>query len=343
MSLALISVIIPCYNVEQYIDRCIQSLVKQTIGIENLELIFINDASTDHTYVKLCEWEKKYPNSILIINNTINLRQGGARNIGISYASAEHIGFVDSDDWIEPTMYEKMYKIVKQHNVDVVGVLHQREDITGKIYHEEPEYSGPKEVVCNYRDTSYSPPGGIWSKLYRKQVILENEVYFPEHMAYEDNYWGAILGNYLQTFYVIDEILYHYFVNLNSTLMSQNASHHKDRLQIELLIREELKQRGLYEKNKEKLDFRFIKAYYINTLHIFFTKYHPLPYDTILMMQQELSKQVPDFMDNPYLHELNDLEMLFLKTANMTLQKEDFEDIAAIYRNAIIEYNNSIS
>lgn len=343
MGQALISVIIPCYNVEQYIDRCIQSLVKQTIGIKNLELIFINDASTDHTYDKLCEWERKYPDSILLINNTVNLRQGGARNIGISYASADYIGFVDSDDWIDPTMYEKMYQIVKQHDVDVVCVLHQREDIHGKIYHEEHVYQGPKETVYRFQDMSSGLPGGIWSKLYRKQIILENEVYFPEHLAYEDNYWVSILRYYLHTFYVIDEILYHYFVNLSSTLMSQNASHHTDRLQIELLTRKELQKRGFYEKNKAKLDFLFLKVYYVNTLHIFFTKYQDLPYDTILLMQEEVAKQVPDFMNNPYLHELSELELLFLKTAGMSLQKEEFEDIAAIYRKAIIDYNNSIS
>ena len=63
-----VSIIIPCYNAERYIDRCVLSLVNQTIGIDNLELIFVNDASTDHTYEKLCEWEVKYSESIMVIN-----------------------------------------------------------------------------------------------------------------------------------------------------------------------------------------------------------------------------------------------------------------------------------
>lgn len=334
-----ISIIIPCYNVEKYIDRCVESLVNQTIGIDALELIFINDASTDGTLDKLLTWEKKYQDSILVINNSMNMRQGGARNAGLGYASAEYVGFVDSDDWVDVTMYRKMYDVVEKYHVDEVGVMYQREDINGNIYHEDREYQGPKGTVF-YRkkeEKKFSMPGGIWSKLYRKSLILDNEVFFPEHLAYEDNYWGVLLGYYVNSCYFIDEVLYHYFVNLESTIMSRDASHHMDRLQIELLKREELKKRGFYSQEKERLDFQFLKTYYINTLHIFFTKFQEVPYDTVQMMQREVARQVPDFMQNPYLHELNWIEMFFLKTAGMKLSREDFEEIAAGYRKDIKE------
>ena len=104
-----ISIIIPCYMVEQYIDRCVNSLLNQSIGLENLELIFINDASPDLTLSKLLDYEQLYPESILIIDSKENMKQGGARNLGLMYASADYIGFVDSDDWVEPTMFEKLY------------------------------------------------------------------------------------------------------------------------------------------------------------------------------------------------------------------------------------------
>lgn len=335
-----ISIIIPCYNVGKYIDRCVESLVNQTIGLEALELIFINDASTDDTYEKLLDWEKRYQDSILVINNSTNMRQGGARNIGIRYASAEYVGFVDSDDWVDVTMYQKMYDVVERYHVDEVGVMYQREDMNGRVYHEDREYQGPKGTVFfkNNGEKRFSMPGGIWSKLYRKSVILDNDVFFPEHLVYEDNYWAVLLGYYVKSCYFIDEVLYHYFVNLESTIMSRDALHHMDRLEIEILKREELKRRGFYSREKERLDFQFLKTYYVNTLHIFFTKFQEVPYETIQMMQREVARQVPDFMENPYLQELNWIEMFFLKTAGMKLTKEDFEEIATGYRKDIAQY-----
>lgn len=82
-----ISVIVPCFNVESTIDRCLESIVKQTVGINSLEIILVNDASIDGTFAKLCEWEGKYPDSIMVINCKGNKRPGGARNIGMEYAS----------------------------------------------------------------------------------------------------------------------------------------------------------------------------------------------------------------------------------------------------------------
>ena len=90
-----VSVVIPCYNAENYIDRCISSLVCQTIGLEAMELIFVNDASGDRTIEHLRAWEEKYPDSIVVIDCEENHRTGGARNIGMRRASAKYIGFMN--------------------------------------------------------------------------------------------------------------------------------------------------------------------------------------------------------------------------------------------------------
>ena len=100
--MAKISIIIPCYNVAEYIDRCLNSIISQTIGLEALEIICIDDASTDNTWQKLQQWEHSYPEQILLVHCDNNARQGTARNIGLSYASSLWISFIDSDDWIEP-------------------------------------------------------------------------------------------------------------------------------------------------------------------------------------------------------------------------------------------------
>ena len=319
-----ISVIIPCYNVEKYIDRCVNSLVKQTFGVENMELIFVNDASTDSTYEKLCLWEAKYSDSILVINCGENKKQGAARNIGLGYASAPYIGFVDSDDWVELDMYEKMYKKAISTGADVVGVQHQREDANGKIYHEEKAYSGKMDVLCEVPDESYKGlPGGIWSGLFKKKLIIENDIYFPENLAYEDNYWGVLIGYYIKSYYIIDEVLYHYFVNFDSTIMKKEGSHHLDRLVIEKMKLDELKKRGLYEANRDKIEFQFLLLYYINTLHTLLLRMKNIPYETICMMQREVCQEFPDFENNPYLDRLNMVEQFFLKTVRAELSNGD--------------------
>ncbi len=80
---AKISVIIPCYNVGNYIDRCMASIAVQTLGVENLEIIFIDDASTDDTWERLQRWEKRFPDNILLIHSDVNGKPGAARNIGL--------------------------------------------------------------------------------------------------------------------------------------------------------------------------------------------------------------------------------------------------------------------
>ena len=97
-----VSVVVPCYNAAQYLDKCIRYLLNQTIGRENIEIILVNDASTDdgRTWCKIMEYERMFPDVILAVSLEENMRQGGARNTGISYASGEYLIFCDADDWL---------------------------------------------------------------------------------------------------------------------------------------------------------------------------------------------------------------------------------------------------
>ena len=109
-----VTIIVPCYNVEQYIDDCINSIKRQTIGMEHLEVIMVNDASTDASFDHILAFEKEYPESVLAVDLKENVMQGGARNIALSYASGEYITFLDSDDWVEDDFYEELYQIAKK-------------------------------------------------------------------------------------------------------------------------------------------------------------------------------------------------------------------------------------
>ena len=112
-----VSVIVPFYNVEKYIEKCLNSLVNQSL--EEIEIILVNDGSQDSSKEKAKEIEKKFPNKIKYYEKA-NGGLGDARNFGIKYATGEYIAFLDSDDYVEPTMYEEMYEKAKQENADMV-------------------------------------------------------------------------------------------------------------------------------------------------------------------------------------------------------------------------------
>ena len=116
-----ISVIIPVYNVARYLQRCIDSLIAQTIS-DKIELIFVNDASPDNCLEILRENERRYPDKITVIDSAENLSQGGARNLGMLRAKGEYIGFVDSDDFVSPSMYQKLYDKAVSSDADAVFI-----------------------------------------------------------------------------------------------------------------------------------------------------------------------------------------------------------------------------
>ena len=122
-----LSIIVPCYNVENFIDRCLSSLTGQTLSKECYEIILVDDASTDRTWQHINEWEKKYPDLILAVHCDENGKMGRARNIGLSYATGEYVGFTDSDDWVEPEMFAALLAEAEKNKEDVVSCGHIRD------------------------------------------------------------------------------------------------------------------------------------------------------------------------------------------------------------------------
>lgn len=338
-----ISVIVPCYNAEKWIDRCIRSLVQQTIGLEYLEIILVNDASLDHTYEKLCEWERKYPRDIIVINSSVNLRQGGARNLGLSYASGNYIGFLDADDWIEPDMYEELYGAIKKYSVDVTSVFFQRESVDGEIFQIEETASivcckkieiSTKEERREFLKTGL--PGSVNTKLYKKELLFSHDITFPEQLFYEDNYFGGLLLFYINSYYVLDRKLYHYMVNHTSTVC-RAGTHHLDRLKIEEMKIEEIKKRGFFEDYHEEIEEEFFKVYWCNTLHLLLTKFSPIPYDIIDRMRERVMYYFPDCIENLEKEDYNEVGKTFLTVLKAgKLPYGIIDELAEAYRETLI-------
>ncbi len=302
----LVSVIIPCYNVEKYIDKCMESLLNQTLGLDNMELIFVNDASTDSTYERLLEYEKKYSDSILVINQSENRRQGAARNAGMKFASGEYIGFCDSDDWAEPDMFEVMYNALKESDADYVvcaryedfpdgqqGIFGPEEDGFLELEHEEF-----KQLI-----SGTCAPGGVYQHLYKREFLEKADVWFPEMIRYEDNYFVGILVYYVQKIAMVKKPLYHYRINPESTVQARNKLWHLDRLESELLRIKELERRGLFRKYHTDIEHQFLKLFFINTIGILINKFDEIPVGVVSKMQSTVKGLFPNWKENILLKE----------------------------------------
>lgn len=182
----LISVIVPVYNVEKYLDECIESIVNQSYT--NLEIILVDDGSTDNSGEKCDIWATK-DNRIIVIHKS-NGGLGNARNVGMSYANGEWIGFVDSDDFIEPEMYEVLYRgcIENEADLSMVGLAIYENGLKKQlkmhsgnvIIYEDKQWM--KEYYEKNKSGNIIP--SACSKLYKK-YLLEGKL-FPENRYYED-------------------------------------------------------------------------------------------------------------------------------------------------------------
>lgn len=273
-----ISIIIPCYNVENFIDRCLTSIISQTIGLSHMEIIIINDASTDNTLEKLKQWEQKYSDNIILITYDENLRQGGARNVGLSYATGDYIGFVDSDDWIEPDMYEALVENMMKDAYDVVKCQLIRDNGDGAEKVHAPEW------------------GGIVTGLYTRELIFDHDVTFPEHMSYEDNFWGSLIFCYVKRICRVERTLYHYYINPQSTVMARNQIAQLDRMKIETMLLDEYKARGFFEADNQQIFDDFLQRYYLNTWFIVFTRFDDIP-DILPEMVETFSFYFSDYKE----------------------------------------------
>lgn len=215
----LISVIIPCYNVEKYLDRCLKSIVHQTY--RNLEIILVDDGSPDSSGIICDRWADK-DNRIIVIHKE-NGGLGFARNSGIKIAKGEYIAFVDSDDYIDITMYEKLIATANNTNSDVVYCGIFREQSNGKIIRQSDfntQMTFEKKDLIElsqgfFKPTSLTPQMlsmSVWHSIY-KHNIIQTKFYSEREVGSEDLHFqiSAVLRAQRVTF--IPDCLYYYCYN----------------------------------------------------------------------------------------------------------------------------------
>lgn len=334
----LLSIIIPCYNSESYIHRCIQSLLCQTLGSEHLQLIFVNDASTDQTLSHLLTYESKYPELITVVNSPVNLKQGGARNLGLQYASGDYVGFVDSDDWVEPDMYEQLYQKAIEYQCDIVGCCICRNlpdgtetsyPISGDAY-----YKLTSDDIAAHRTL---PSIGSYNvtRIIKRSILTDHQISFPEQIYYEDNFFAGILQYYLTSGYYLNRCLYHYYYHPDSTTSKNNDFRQLDRLTIELLKIEDLQKRGLFEPYHVQIEYDFLKLFYFNTMDLLFAQFKEFPPDVFCYMKNAITTIFPKYQSNPLLQNAcsqNPYYRFFLELLQKDISDRELTLLGETYR-----------
>ncbi len=304
----LISVIIPCYNVEDYIDRCLNSIIHQTIGIEKLEVILVDDASTDNTWEKLLTWEKYYPESIILIQHENNKKQGAARNTGLNYVTASYVSFIDADDWIALELFEKLYKKAIENDYDMVGSKFRKIDVNQEEVMKQ-FYDFSREGLL-YDFTSKDSirsliadgfPGYVCGKILKTDIINSHQLFFLENCFYEDVDWKDRAGFCIRNYYEFEEPMYNYFMNPTSTTRLPLCNRHFDRFTIALKRIERYRQNNLYETYKNEIEIHFLNFFYANSLLLFLVRCTDFTVEIMNYMNETVTELFPEYMSNPYL------------------------------------------
>lgn len=316
-----LSVIVPVYNMAKdgNLDYCINSLVHQTL--QSMEVIAVDDASTDDSLKVLREFEAKYPGRVKVIASPDNRKQGGARNLGLQEAQGRYIGFMDADDWVVEDMFERMVETAKRTGADVVGtdmcrvyehtmVPTQREACnllsqTGVMDHEKR-----KEYLLH--------PGPLSTKIYAREIFFEKEFRFPERMQYEDNATFLEIGMRIKHFEHIPEANVFYYQHGDSTTHNINMKKCQDRLEAMRIMMKYAGDNGALEEFRDVIEFHFSNLFYRNTLFSYMQSNLKKNMGFVRNLGKEMVETFPDFRRNFYYNQnVNEYEQ---KLINLQLK-----------------------
>lgn len=211
----VITVIVPVYNVEKYLDKCLQSLSCQTFP--DHEIICVNDGSTDDSRTILTEWESKLP-----YMRVIDRENGGlsaARNTGLEAATGKYVVFVDSDDWVEPTMLSRLANEVE--GTDMVCFACRRTDNDTYDILQPEDNNGWDYFIQHALESRIVPFVCVWQRCYRREFLMANHLLFYEGILHEDNEFTPRACLKAKAVKVIPDVLYNYRVRPGSIMTTR--------------------------------------------------------------------------------------------------------------------------
>lgn len=297
-----VSIIIPVYNASAYIEDCLASLVAQTF--DDIEVLLVDDHGHDDSMERARRFVEAHPNNktFRFLATPHNMGPGPARNVGIDAAQGDYIGFVDSDDVVEPDFCERLYQVAKTHDADLSycqAMLVKSTESTPMCNPviECGEFSGAKR---RFFFTHYTTL--FVSFLYRRSLLNEYGIRFPETRSAEDSYFltCALLAS--RRIGCVDKALYQYLVHEESLSEVRNPKRYIDKIKSFDLLMEFAHSKGLYETNKEELEYIYLKkAYLLGLLTYIYNEEHPQQI-IVRKIGEHLLNHVPNYKSNTYYH-----------------------------------------
>ena len=246
-----VSIVVPIYNLEKYVPRCMDALVNQTL--EDIEIICVDDGSKDSAPQIIESYQVKYPNKVRVFHKE-NGGEWSARTYGLKEAKGEYVGFMDSDDVPELTWAEKLYNAAKENDADIAFSGYDRVDLdTGKTVSVEMTQYGKmnKDVDWNDDFIVYANPS-LWNKLYRRELVKDSE-FLPFRGCNDTLFLIRAYMDGAKKLTFIPDVLYHYYLRSSSQIHSLNLKDVENLKKYLLVIRDYSKQIGKYEEYKDTL------------------------------------------------------------------------------------------
>ena len=298
-----VSVIVPCFNAEKYISKALDSLLSQTL--DDMEIIVINDGSSDNSKEIIDEYYKKYPNKIRVYHQE-NKGIASVRNYGLSLVNGEYFGFLDSDDYTKSDMYFKMYAKAKETDADmVVSNFMWVSDKKERLEKEGPYIAG-KDMMVKLFAT-------LWNKIYKTSLIKESGLKFPDGNRYEDACFLYCLSSILKKVEFIDEAFVSY-VQVSTSITHTNNQQVKNMITVFNIIYDYYKNNNLFDEYKDELEYIHIKFFLGNSFlrsSLIKDKYDR--YNTIMMGFNLLNEKFPNWHKNKYLNEFGGIKHKYFK------------------------------
>lgn len=304
-----VSVIVPVYNVEKYLAKCLDSLVTQTL--EEIEIIVINDGTQDNSQSIIDTYVKQNPQKVFSYVKE-NGGLGDARNYGLHYAKADYIGFVDSDDYVEKTMFEKLYMKAISENADLVlcDIEYVWENST-----ERKKLVGFK--LIDGIDTAKSiflSPLFAWNKLYRKELFTNYGLHYPKKLWYEDIPVTIPIFAHAKIISYVDEVLIHYVQRNSSIMASKNTDKMNDIFEVLMQVYSYYKHNDILDKYRSEIEYLFIEQLVLyGSFRFFRSDSSGKLMSLALSIMQEY---FPRWRENKYIRTLHPHYQFYLKTVN---------------------------
>lgn len=279
-----VSIIVPVYNVEKYIDRCINSLINQTL--KDIEIIMVNDGSPDNSVDIIKKYQKK-DNRIKLYEKE-NGGQGSARNLGLKYAKGEYIAFLDSDDYVCDNMYETLYNKGIEDELDIVicnyYLKYNDKEVVNKISSDKYLNISPSKYIT----LSPSP----WNKIIKREYLEKCKFRFPEGIIYEDYASIPTLALNNPKIVYINSPLYYYVQSENSTMRNKE---YKSKYEDIFKATEYLYNNMIDKTYNKELEYLIAYHYlYLGSLNFYEFK----KYENINRIANDMKKYFPNWAKN---------------------------------------------